>query len=336
MFSNTVKRADRVLLKVVLRGLLTRPLVLAVVLGLGLALGTAPAATAKSGAESATPIFWQIEPPSSSGDSKAGRLYLLGSIHVGPKAGWQLPKSVLDRFESAKVLVVEVDMRAGTPEEQDNAVLQHGLLPGGESIKNHISPDLYKLLGQHLKKSRRSLANINPWQPWMVATMLLTFELEKLGYPTEAGIDLDMIARVADDQRIIGLESMVEQLAFLSSMSPANQELMLRDVLLQADRIEGYFIELKEAWRLGDEARLEAVLFRELEANPELAPFYDRVIYRRNHSMCQRFHELLAGGETLFGVVGAYHLVGTRGIPACLAKRGYRVRRLRAPGNAGS
>jgi uncharacterized protein YbaP (TraB family) len=305
-------------------------------LGLGLSLGPVPAtsASAKSVAESATPMFWQIEPPPSSGESNVGRLYLLGSIHVGPRAGWQLPQSVLDRFESAKVLVVEVDMRAGTPQEQDNAVPQHGLLPGGESIKNHISPALYKLLGQHLAKSQRSLANINPWQPWMVATMLLTFELEQLGYPTESGIDLDMMARLADDQRIIGLESMVEQLTFLSSMSPANQELMLKNVLLQAADIESYFNELKEAWRTGNETRLEAVLFGELEATPELAPFFERVIYGRNQTMCQRFDELLKAGETLFGVVGAYHLVGTRGIPACLAKRGYRVIRLREPGGA--
>ena len=308
-----------------------RSLALAVLPVLGLLLGAAPAtfATSKPGVERAHPIFWQVDAQAKDGESRAGRLYLLGSIHVGPVGGWQLPQFILKRFDSAAALIVEVDMRAGSPEEQDNAVLQHGLLPGGESIQNHISPDLYRALGKHLAKSNRSLANINPWQPWMVATILLTYELEQLGYPMEAGLDLDMIARVKDNQRIIGLESMVEQLSFLSSLSPSNQELMLKDVLLQADNIEKSFIELKEAWRLGDEAKLEEVLFQELKTNPELAPFYESVIYGRNQTMCDRLQKHLEGGETLFGVVGAYHLVGARGIPMCLAKRGYRVRRLR-------
>jgi hypothetical protein len=163
----------------------------------------------------------------------------------------------------------------------------------------------------------------------MVATMLLTLETERLGYPAQAGLDLDMMARVTDEQRIVGLETMAEQLSLLGDMAPSNQELMLKDMLLQAEDIETYFNELKEAWRTGDEAKLEAVLFRELERTPELAPFYDRVIYGRNETMCDRLQKLLEGGEeTLFGVVGAYHLVGARGIPACLAQRGFRVTRL--------
>ena len=40
----------------------------------------------------------------------------------------------------------------------DNLVIKHGMLPGGHSIKNYISPDLYAALAKHLEKSNRSLA----------------------------------------------------------------------------------------------------------------------------------------------------------------------------------
>lgn len=276
------------------------------------------------------PIFWQIDAPPVEGETSAARLYLLGSIHVGPKGGWQLPPSILARFEASEALIVEVDMTNGdAPASQDNLVLAHGLLPPGESIKNHISEATYASLAQYADEHGRNLANLNPWQAWMIATMLLTFELKSLGYPTEAGVDLDMMARVAPGQTVIGLETMEEQLSMLSSMSPANQELMLRDMLLQAGDIDIYFNELKEAWRTGDEETLEAVLFRELEQTPALKPFYERAIYDRNKTMCEGFRKQLDQGGTRFGVVGVYHIVGARGIPACLQKLGYKTQRLR-------
>ncbi|MBW1883715.1 MAG: TraB/GumN family protein [Deltaproteobacteria bacterium] len=300
----------------------------------GLACATADTVSAGSGpgVELAEPILWQVDVTTEDdGQKKAGRLYLLGSIHVGPRGGWKLPAATLARFEASDALVVEVDMRAGSPEEQDDAVLRYGLLPGGESLKNHISPELYKELERYVAKIGRSMININPWKPWMVATMLLGFETERLGYPTEAGLDLDLMARVSKTQRIIGLETMAEQLSLLGDMAPEEQELMLKDMLLQAADIENYFNALKEAWRTGDEAKLEKILFSELEAAPELAPFYERVIFARNQTMCERLQKLLESGEeTLFGVVGAYHLVGTRGIPACLSGRGFQVTRLSA------
>jgi uncharacterized protein YbaP (TraB family) len=226
-------------------------------------------------------------------------------------------------------LVVEVDMREGSPEMQDDAVMRYGLLPGGESLKNHISPELYKELERYVTSIGQSMINLNPWKPWMVATMLLGFETARLGYPSETGLDLDLIARARDTQRVIGLETMAEQLALLGDMAPDKQELMLKDMLLQSKDIESYFNKLKEAWRTGDEAELQAILFRELETTPELAPFYERIIFGRNLTMCDRLQKLMQGSqETFFGVVGAYHLVGPRGIPACLSSRGFRITRL--------
>jgi uncharacterized protein YbaP (TraB family) len=326
MFSSTKKRVDPLRLAI------------SITLAVSSALAIFAACSSDSAAKTpmqrtAKPIFWQIDAPEVDGQPAPGRLYLLGSIHVGPKGGWELPASVVARFEASKALIVEVDMRSGkTPEEQDNAVLAHGLLPPGESLANHISAPTYAMLERYAEKSNRSLFDINPWQAWMVATMLLTFELERLGYPSEAALDVNLMARVTSRQPIIGLETIEEQLSLLSGMSPAHQELMLKDTLLQIDDIENYFDELKEGWRTGDEDRLESVLFRELEKTPELAPFYERVIYSRTTTMCDGFEKQLESGETLFGVVDVYHIVGARGVPACLAARGYTTVRLSASG----
>ena len=289
----------------------------------------------ESTTELANPIFWQIDGVSGDGEPNGQRLYLLGSIHVGPKGGWTLPDSVMKRFEASKTLVVEIDMRDdANPEDQNKLILSHGLLPPGESLENHVSATTYAMLERHTEKSGQSLADLNPWRAWMISTMLMVAELQRLGYPTETGVDVDLMSRVSARQDIVGLETMDEQLSLLSGMTSEHQELMLKDMLLQVDDIELYFDELKEAWRTGDEAGLQDLLFRELAKTPELAPFYERVIYARNETMCEKLATLLARGDTLFGVVGAYHVTGPRGIPACLKKRGFRTTRVQGSGKS--
>ena len=276
----------------------------------------------------AKPILWQVDlSPHHSGE-KAGRLYLLGSIHVGPPDGWQLCPEVMDLFDRADALVVEVDLRGPGAERQDEAVMRYGLLPAGESLKNHLSSETYSQLGAHLEQTKRSLANVNAWRAWMVATMLVSREIERLGYPTDAGLDVDLMRRAGNTKQVLGLETSEEQLSMLGGMSDAHQELMLKDTLNQMPEIATYFEALKSAWQRGDESALTAILFEELESNPELAPFYERVIFDRNKTMGARLRTLTPPGNTYFVVVGANHLVGDRGIPAQFSRLGYTVTRL--------
>jgi len=305
-----------------------RALGLAVVSASFLALGCedpTPPAPRPTNPRAATPTFWRVE------GAAGGELYLLGSIHVGPREGWILPGEVLAHFDRANTLFVEVDMRADSPEAQDDAVMRHALLPPGESIEDHISRETYEALAAHVTGQGRSMANIHPWKPWMVATMLLLEELQRLGYPTEAGVDLDLMNRAGKDKVVVGIETSEEQLSLLGGLSSENQELMLKDVLLQMQGLESHFEELMYAWRAGDTEALEALLFAELQRTPELAPFYEAVIYGRNQTMCERLEKQIPKQRPGFAVVGAAHLVGDRGIPACLSAKGHRVERVTAP-----
>ena len=54
--------------------------------------------------DTASPSFWRLHSP----DGK-GTAYLLGSIHVGPEAGWSFPDVVWTAFSESTTLVVEFD-----------------------------------------------------------------------------------------------------------------------------------------------------------------------------------------------------------------------------------
>jgi uncharacterized protein YbaP (TraB family) len=80
-----------------------------------------------------------------------------------------------------------------------------------------------------------------------------------------------------------------------------------------------------DAWERGDAAGVERLAHAELADDPSLVPFYEATYFARNGSMHESLVRLLADGRTRFCVVGAGHLVGARGIPALLARDGWRV-----------
>jgi hypothetical protein len=58
---------------------------------------------------------------------------------------------------------------------------------------------------------------------------------------------------------------------------------------------------------------------------PELAVYFEQLIFGRNESMTQRLASLARDGKLRFVVVGAGHMVGERGIPALLRDYGFRL-----------
>ena len=84
------------------------------------------------------------------------------------------------------------------------------------------------------------------------------------------------------------------------------------------------------AWRRGDDTALEGIVFRQID-QPEFAPFYESILFGRNQQMAEQIAELAKDGKTRLVVVGVAHMLGDRGIPALLLRRGFQVEKLGAP-----
>ena len=270
----------------------------------------------------AAPRLWQgAAAPAASGGAQ-GSLFLLGSIHVGPPGGWEFAPYVEEAFAAADVLVVEADLEAQDPEARDDATLRYGLLATDESLSQRIPPELYAALRARLEELGQPIMGLDRLEPWMVAIALTAMEIELAGYSPESGVDLQLMRRARGHKEIVGLETAREQLAMLDGLPAELQSLMLRDVLLHGDDMQGFFLALMEAWRRGDQAALERLVFRELEAHPELSPFYETIIFQRNETMAAKLAALASSGRRVFAVVGAAHMAGERGIPAQLGELG--------------
>jgi hypothetical protein len=68
-------------------------------------------------------LFWEARAPENHSKT-GGRVFLLGSIHVGNDSIYPLPPAIQKAYDSSDVLVVEVDLRPGH-EKQDAARLMN-------------------------------------------------------------------------------------------------------------------------------------------------------------------------------------------------------------------
>ncbi len=274
----------------------------------------------------AHPSTWVVE-----GGSGA-RLVLLGSLHLGPPAGWEYPELIEKNFAKASSLVFEVDfsdplnLRPGLSD-------QYTRLREGDSLQNHVSKGTYEKLAKHVADTSLDLKTLDSFQPWMVATLLVMEASDRGGYSAAKSVDMDFTARAqANKKQILGLETAESQMRLMAALSPEFQEAMLLDMLIDYEELDAYLARMITVWRSGDDEGLEEITFESLETMPELAGFYEIVFFKRNREMTKKLHSLLSSsdyaGQTVFVVVGAGHMLTDKGIPALLKGLGYEVREL--------
>jgi uncharacterized protein YbaP (TraB family) len=268
--------------------------------------------------------MWRATAPG----ADAGSLYLLGSVHMGTQQMVDLGPLVEEAYRRSEELVVEVDVTRLEPEEHGALSERYRLFASPRSLRDVLSPGVLGQLEDYLAAGGLHMAQVERYKPWYLSQLIVQLELQQAGYQAAFGVDLVLIKRASEEKPILDLETMSSQLEMFDRLPASLQELMLEDSLAHVGHLAEEFAELLDAWKAGDEARLEELVFSSLERFPELEVLYDLVFFQRNERMTAQLAELLGDGKTRLAVLGVGHMVGNRGIPAQLGERGYRVRRL--------
>lgn len=274
--------------------------------------------------EQASPALWRAEAP----DGGGGTLYLLGSVHMGSGAEIDLGARIEQAWQGAEELVVEIDLNRVSPEEMVSLTRLYGKLTPPITLRDVISGETQGQLQAWSGLRGIDPASFSSFKPWFVSFTIVQVELQLAGYDAARGVDRHFLDQ-AGGRPVVALETVASQLEMMDRLPASLQELMLKDTLA---RVDGFPVEtekLLQAWRRGDDSRLEALVFAPLEEFPELEVFYDLVFFQRNVSMASRLAQLGADAKTRFVVIGAGHLLGAQGVPALLARRGFQVSRVR-------
>ncbi len=271
-----------------------------------------------------SPLLWRATSP------QGGTFYMLGSVHIGRGAPPDMGPVVDAAWERAEELVVEVDVSRVSEAEISALMQRWGQLESGRKIWSLLGPDTSTQLRAYLESRPFDPVLLASMKPWFLAMVVMQLELQQYGFDVGYGVDNLFTDRAAGQKKIVGLETLDSQLQALDRLPASFQERMLNDELSRIDRLEQDTEDLLAAWRLGDEMALERLVFRPLEASADFEVFYELIFFRRNELMAIGLENLGRDGRSRFVVIGAGHLLGDRSVPAQLAKRGYRIERIRS------
>ena len=272
------------------------------------------AAVAPAPAPAKKAMFWKAA-------SKDNVVYLLGSIHLGSKSMYPLPKEIEDAFDHSALLAVEIDINHVNLQQMQGLIFQTGMYPDDDTLWNHVSPEARQQLEAFCEKYSFPVAAMSKMKPWTAAMMVSTFPLMKNGMDFGLGIDKYFLDKAEQaKKRVVEIESAEEQMKLVSGITAEMLEKSLAAPSNQDP--QEYIKQIQQAWMSGDTAQLEKVI----QSQPsDPVEFAKSMLQDRNLRMADSAERFLKGKEPAFVVVGAAHMVGPDGVVRILQKRGYKV-----------
>ncbi|SAK72910.1 TraB/GumN family protein [Caballeronia ptereochthonis] len=259
-------------------------------------------------------------------------LYVLGTLHVGFASdyppGQPFRQPILAALDASPTLALEI-----SPDElllsQDD-VNRYGMCRS-ECLIDYLPDAMWKKVEARMRGNPEALKELRHTRPWLASMLIETYDTLKAGFQSEYGTEAQLQnVYLRARGKIVGLESLNEQISTFTRLTSAQQREMLGQDLAQtpAENIADVK-ELHRLWRIGDADALKAwddAKSSKLARSKALAAQVDnRVVYDRNRRFVQRMVQLASPDKPVFVAIGALHLGGPRGVLELLRKRGFVV-----------
>ena len=263
------------------------------------------------------PLLWEIE--------GTGKVYLLGSTHVGRKEMYPLAESIIKAYDDADSLVLEADI------DSEN-IRRHsyiGRFEKGKTLQDVLS---YKKLWQ-LKEEMGEIGldyeQNKTLKPWVIAIMITEKKISNIGYPPGFEIETYFYFKAKrDNKELEVLEGYKFLFELLDSLSKEEQMTFLQDSYKNINELEDDLEELFKSWDNGDVDRIYKLFMKEgagFEVEDLMATLYGT----RTLAMLDKMEGYLEEDKTRFVIVGGGHIMGDDGLLKMLATKGYKIKRFR-------
>jgi len=260
-------------------------------------------------------------------------IYLLGTLHVGdpddypPNQPFRQP--ILAALNASPTLALELspdDLLVSQDDVSKYGVCAHPCLP-------RLLPDpLWQKLAARLRGNPDALAEIRRMRPWLASLLVETYDSLSAGLQTEYGTEaqLQNVFLRLKGRRVVGLETLDEQMRAFTNLTLAQQREMLAQDLVQTPAQNVADVKaLAHLWRVGDAdaiAAWEIARTEKIARDKRVSDSVDnRIVYERNRRFVTRMLQIAAPNKPLFVAIGALHLGGPKGVLALLRQRGFNV-----------
>ncbi|MBW8822732.1 MAG: TraB/GumN family protein [Xanthomonadales bacterium] len=264
-------------------------------------------------------------------------VYILGSFHVLKASDYPLSNDIDAALAKASQVVFEI----APAEMQDKnaaamALFKAGIRMDGTTLDHDLAPEQQAKFAAWSKKHEAALAKsglngeiLQGFKPWFAAIAMTQVEYQAAGMSPQYGLDEHMTKAAGDaGKQTLGLETVAEQVQFLSGLSLKDQVQMLEESLDESDSTAGEIESLHKAWRAGDADKLWKEMGQKFR--DDYPDAYRAIDADRNAHWLPRLAAMLdtPGGKDTLVVVGSLHLLGPDGLVEGLKARGYKVERV--------
>lgn len=272
-----------------------------------------------AGAANALPL-WELE-------GTRNEIRLLGSIHLLRPTDYPLSRAIDQAYEDAEVIVMEADLSQQDPLQMQTIVQALAVDPRGRGLSDLISAGAYRKVATTAASFSIDVQMLEPYEPWFAALQITQLRMFQLGFDMSYGVDMHFTQRAQRDQKkIIGLETIEQQLKLMDSLPSRAQQSFLLQTVEEAETIDEGIDSIVDAWRQGDERRLQKEMLQGMQDQPAL---YQRIIVARNRDWTASIKRYANDSEDYLIVVGTLHLVGPDSVLSMLEDAGYPARQIR-------
>lgn len=252
-------------------------------------------------------------------------IYLFGTVHVlKPGLRW-FDDGVKTAFDASDTLVLELVMPPDA--EMQKIVADLGMHPPGTPLPDELPPVEAAKMRAALPEYGLSPDALDNADPWLAATMLSVLPLRQLGYDDKQGAELVLTnAAKAAGKKIEGLETARQQLGYFDALPLPAQRRLLVETIDDLPKAGSKIDQAVTAWRKGDADGLARLVNEDMASAPEVT---EALLVRRNRNWADWISKRMQQPGTVFVAVGAGHLAGNASVQAELARRGFKVERVR-------
>ena len=266
----------------------------------------------------AAPAMWRVHDTDT-------EVFLFGTIHELPAtATWPSPR-ILDAFDAADSLVVEVDI-PDDPYVVARAVEALGIQSGLPLLIDRVPKDRRAALLKAVDEAKLPIAAADRMRTWLAAITISDRLIDSAGFDATHGADTLLMQRARTANKpIVGLETIEQQLGYFDTLTEADQRKLLVATLDDMGTARADAEKLVADWLAGNIDAIGANADRELRTTPELLA---RLVQQRNARWASWIEGVMKRPGKVFIAVGAGHLAGPDSVQSMLEARGIKVERI--------
>lgn len=259
-------------------------------------------------------------------------IYVLGTLHVGDPADYPAAQPfrapILAALAASQTLALELspdELLISQDDVSKYGVCKRDCLPGS------LPEPLWHKLALRLRGNPAALDAIKKMRPWLASLVVETYDSLSAGLQTEYGTEAQLQnVYLKTRGKIVGLETLPQQMRAFTGLSLAQQREMLAQDLVQTPAQNVADVRaLHRLWRVGDAdaiAAWQAAKSENLARDQRISDSIDnRIVYERNRRFVSRMLQIAAPNKPVFVAIGALHLGGPKGVLQLLRQRGFVV-----------